>query len=116
MKEEMFLDTGKRFTSRGDQCGEKESFRGLRENTATGLQQVEQRETCKEGPGHLTAILSLRGMSAGGHRCSAVSNSLQPQQAPLSIAFSRQEYWSGLSFPSPGDLPNLGTEARSPTL
>lgn len=78
MKEEMFLDTGKRFTSRGDQCGEKESFRGLRENTATGLQQVEQRETCKEGPGHLTAILSLRGMSAGGHRCSAVSNSSQP--------------------------------------
>ena len=37
-------------------------------------------------------------------------------QAPLSIEFSRQEYWSGLPFPSPGDLPNPGTEPRSPTL
>ena len=37
-------------------------------------------------------------------------------QAPLSMEFSRQEYWSGLSFPSPGDLPDLGTEPRSPTL
>ena len=27
-------------------------------------------------------------------------------QAPLSLGFSRQEYWSGLPFPSPGDLPN----------
>ena len=37
------------------------------------------------------------------------------QQAPLSMEFSRQEYWGGLSFPSPGDLPNPGTEPRSPT-
>jgi len=37
-------------------------------------------------------------------------------QAPLSMRFSRQEYWSGLSFPSPGDLPNPGTELRSPSL
>ena len=37
-------------------------------------------------------------------------------QAPLSMEFSRQEYWSGLSFPSPGDLPNLRTEPRSPAL
>ena len=29
-------------------------------------------------------------------------------QAPLSIEFSRQEYWSGLSFPPPGDVPNSG--------
>ena len=34
-------------------------------------------------------------------------------QAPLSMGFSRQEYWSGLPFPSPGDLPNPGIEARS---
>ena len=34
-------------------------------------------------------------------------------QAPLSMGFSRQEYWSGLPFPSPGDLPNLGIEPRS---
>ena len=35
-------------------------------------------------------------------------------QAPLSMGFSRREYWSGLSFPSPGDLPNPVIEARSP--
>ena len=37
-------------------------------------------------------------------------------QAPPSIEFSRQEYWSGLPFPSPGDLPDPGIEPRSPTL
>ena len=37
-------------------------------------------------------------------------------QAPQSVEFSRQEYWSGLPFPSPGDLPNPGTEPRSLTL
>ena len=36
-------------------------------------------------------------------------------QAPPSMGFSRQEYWSGLPFPSPGDLPNPGFEPRSPT-
>ena len=35
-------------------------------------------------------------------------------QGPLSTEFSRQEYWSGLPFPSSGDLPNLGIEPRSP--
>ena len=39
-----------------------------------------------------------------------------PHQAPLSMGFSRQEYWSGLSFPSPGDLPDPGIEPRSPAL
>ena len=37
-------------------------------------------------------------------------------QAPLSMEFSRQEYWSGLPFPSPGDLPDPGIEPGSPTL
>ena len=37
-------------------------------------------------------------------------------QAPPFMGFSRQEYWSGLPFPSPGDLPNPGIEARSPAL
>ena len=37
-------------------------------------------------------------------------------QAPPSMGFSRQEYWSGLPFPSPGNLPNPGIEPRSPTL
>ena len=37
-------------------------------------------------------------------------------QAPLSMRFSRQEYWSGLPIRSPGDLPNPAIEPRSPTL
>ena len=37
-------------------------------------------------------------------------------QVPLSMGFSRQEYWSGLPFPSPGDLPNRGIEPGSPAL
>ena len=37
-------------------------------------------------------------------------------QAPLSMEFSRQEYWRGLPFPPPGDLPDPGIEAASPSL
>ena len=37
-------------------------------------------------------------------------------QAPLSMKFCRQEYWSGLLYPSPGDLSNTGIEPGSPTL
>ena len=47
---------------------------------------------------------------------SVVSNSVTPWtvicQAPLSMEFSRQEYWSGLPFPSPRDLPNLAMKPR----
>ena len=37
-------------------------------------------------------------------------------QVPLSMGFSRQQYWSGLPFPPPGDLPHPGIEPRSPAL
>ena len=52
---------------------------------------------------------------------SVVSDSLRPhglQPARLLCPwrFSRQEYWSGLPFPPPGDVPNSGIEPRSPTL
>ena len=51
---------------------------------------------------------------------SVVSDSATPwtvaHQAPLSTEFPRQEYWSGLSFPSPGDLPDPGMELASPAL
>ena len=51
---------------------------------------------------------------------SVVSNSATPwtvaHQAPPSTGFSRQEYWRGLPFPSPGDLPNSGIKPRSPVL
>ena len=49
---------------------------------------------------------------------SVVSDSVTPCsaacQAPLSLRFPRQEYWSGLPFPSPGDLPDPGIKPRSP--
>ena len=52
---------------------------------------------------------------------SVVSDSLQPSgtvahQAPLSMEFFKQDYWSGLPFPTPGDLPHPGTEPRSSAL
>ena len=51
---------------------------------------------------------------------SIMSDSVTPwtvaHQAPLSMGFSRQGYWSGLPCPPPGDLPNPGIEPRSPTL
>ena len=52
--------------------------------------------------------------------CLVMANSFQPHgwafnplQAPLSIGFSRQEYWNGLSFPPPGDLPDSGIKLAS---
>ena len=49
-----------------------------------------------------------------------MSNSCDPWtvagQAPLSMGFSRQEYWRGLSFPSPGHLPEPGIKPGSPAL
>ena len=45
-----------------------------------------------------------------------VTSWIAAYQAPLSMRFSRQEYWSGLSFPSPEDLPNPGIKPGSPTL
>ena len=41
---------------------------------------------------------------------------MEAYQASPSMGFSRQEYWSGLPFPSPGDLPDPGIEPGSPTL
>jgi len=53
-------------------------------------------------------------------RCSVMSNSATPwtvaRQAPLSMGFPRQEYWSGLPFPSPKDLPEPGIEPMAPEL
>ena len=51
---------------------------------------------------------------------SCIRFSVTPQtvacQVPLSMGFSRQEYWSGLLFPSPGDLPNPAIKPGSPEL
>ena len=46
--------------------------------------------------------------------CDPMDSSLH--QAPPSMGFSRQKYWNGLPFPSPGNLPDLGIKPRSPAL
>ena len=62
----------------------------------------------------IDCILDLK--SSGGLVAKLCLTLLRPHglyvalQAPLSMGFSRQEYWSGLLFPSPGDLPNPGIE------
>ena len=58
-----------------------------------------------------------RGGGLVAKLCPALGNSWTVTcQAPLSMGFPRQDYWSGLPFSSPGDLPNPGTELQSPTL
>ena len=53
--------------------------------------------------------------SLNGFRLSVTEWTVAYQASP-SMGFSRKEYWSGLPFPSPGDLPDPGIEPRSPTL
>ena len=65
--------------------------------------------------------LAAAAASIESVKVKVVSDSAQPpwtvaHQAPLSMEFSRQEYWSGLPFPSPGDLPNPGIELGYPAL
>ena len=77
-------------------------------------------------PSNFVIITSLIFLSSTIHMCMCVlatqscSTRCNPMdctcQAPLSMEFSRQEYWSGLPFPSPGDLPNPGIKPRSPAL
>ena len=53
------------------------------------------------------------GLQPVSNFCDPMGCSLQTPWTPLSIGFSRQEYWSGLSVPSPGDLPDPGIEPGS---
>ena len=62
------------------------------------------------GPFYILIIVNSAAMNKGVHIfCLAY-------QAPLSMGFSRQEYWNGLPFPSTGDLPDPGIEPGSPAL
>ena len=76
------------------------------------------------GPGLEVAISSVCVSVCACGMCVLVTNCVQlfgapctvARQTPLSMEFSRQEYWSGEQFSSPGDLPDPGIEPRSPTL
>ena len=69
---------------------------------------------------HATYIFLCYGGGDGGlviQSCLALATPWAvARQAPLPMGFSRQEYWSGLPFPSPGDLSNPGIEPRFPAL
>ena len=58
---------------------------------------------------HAAAVQSLSSVQFFG------TPQIAAHQAPLSMEFHRQEYWSGLPFPCPGDLPDPGTETTPPT-
>ena len=66
---------------------------------------------------NLCAQKILETMKSKSESCSNMSYSATPwtvaHQAPLSMGFSRQEYWSGLPFPPPGDLPDPVIEPTS---
>ena len=75
--------------------------------------------TCKSA----LSFLFCTKYTAVSENCSCLvlsNSSVTPRtiahQAPLSVGFSRQEYWRGLPFPFPGDLPNPGIELTSPAL
>ena len=71
----------------------------------------------KLGLGHLVIGQSEHGGGLVAKSCLTLATPWTVAcQAPLSMGFSRQEYWSGLPFPSPGDLPDPGIEPRSPVL
>ena len=65
-------------------------------------------------------VIPLKGLKVKVKSLSRVPLFVTPwtvaYQAPPSMGFSRQECWSGLPFPSPGDLPDPGIEPGSPTL
>ena len=88
---------------------------------------TDQRDLCKGTNFFPSPLFTLRSPTILGTECCAVlscsvmsyslwPHGLQPARLLCSWEFSRQEYWSGLPCPPPGDLPNLGIKPRSPTL
>ena len=71
------------------------------------------RHTVSEAP---VGGLALAGEKSESVSCSVVSAWTITHQAPLSMEFSGQEYWSELPFPPPGHLPDPGIEPGSPAL
>ena len=88
------------------------------------LQQIFLTQESNQGLLHCRRILNHLSYQGGGGGGGLVAKSCPTLvtpwtiacQPPLSMAFSRQEYWSGLPFLSPENLPNPGTEPRSPAL
>ena len=77
---------------------------------------------CKPNTGGRTRLkwLSSSSSNIGGLAAQSSPSLATPstvaQRAPRSMGFPRQDYWSGIPFPSPGDLPDLGIQPGSPAL
>ena len=63
---------------------------------------------------HVHKLMAKRCVVLIAQLCQTLCNPHGALQAPLSMKFSRQAYWSGLPFPSLGDLSHPGVKARSP--
>ena len=61
-------------------------------------------------------MLQFTGSQRVGHNLATELYWTVAHQGPLSMGFPRQEYWSGLPFPPPGDLPDPGIKPSSPAL
>ena len=92
-------------------------------NTGVGCHRLLQ-YLCKPHPSEDTgnfqsfiiALLKVNGKILVAQSCPAHCNPMDCSLAPSSIEFSRQEYWTGLPFTSPGDFPDPQMEPRSPVL
>ena len=73
-------------------------------------------EDWKKAPLFLGSAFLLQLVKSLSHVQLSATPWTVARQALLSMGFSRREYWSGLPFPSPGDLPDPGVKPRSPTL
>ena len=81
-----------------------------------GYRKLEKAVTVARAKSYLRGITSFgRGLHAKSCLTLATPR-IVSHQAPLSLGFPRQEYWSMLPFPSPGDLPNPGIKSVSPAL
>ena len=87
----------------------------------TGAQSLGREDTLEKEMATCSSILAWRilcteetnGLQSMGLQKSQTRLSNQHLHAPLSMEFSRQEFWNGLPFPIPGDLPNPGIKSVS---
>ena len=94
------------------------TFKAESEEELKSLLMKVKEETLKAGLKLSIQKTKIMASSSIQFSCSVVSDSLRPHghQASPSMGFSRHEYWSGLPFPSPGNLPDPGIKPRSPIL
>ena len=102
---------------RAEETGGRRGGQGPEEQSPEATDRIQsslsvQRETAEDNQEQEGAPLAVLVTQP----CPTLCDPMDCSQTSLSIAFSRQEYWSGLPFPSPEELPNPGVKPCSPTL